>query len=150
EARQFLADKDPARRAHLVDRLLERPEYVDFWTMRWGDILRIDQNKVGAQGAVAMTRWLRHRLQDNVPYDRLAYEVLTARGNTAAEGPAAFYKAVNGPEALARSFSQLFLGVRIECAQCHHHPSERWGQDDYFALAGLFTGVATKPAPNGN
>src|SRR5581483_11723632 len=84
-----------------------------------------------------------------VPYDRLAYEVLTARGNTAAEGPAAFYKAVNGPEALARSFSQLFLGVRIECAQCHHHPSERWGQDDYFALAGFFTGVATKPLPGG-
>jgi len=150
EARQFLSDKDPQRRARLIDRLLERDEYADFWTLRWGDILRIDQNKIKPQGAVAMTRWLRRRIRENAPYDRLVYEILTARGNTASEGPAAFYKAVTGPEALGRSISQLFLGVRIECAQCHHHPSEKWGQEDYFALAGFFTGMATKPAADGN
>jgi len=150
EARKFLADKDPNRRARLIDRLLEREEYADYWTMRWGDILRIDQAKIKPAGAVAMTRWLRKNIRENVPYDRMVYEIITARGNSASEGPVGFYKAVTGPEAIARSFSQLFLGVRIECAQCHHHPSEKWGQEDYFALAGLFTGVAHKPVSDGN
>lgn len=144
EARDFLADKRPNRRAVLIDRLLDRPEYADYWAMRWSDLLRVDRDTITPAGAVAMTRWLRRQFADNRPYDEFARTILTARGGVADEGPAAIYKALATPEEMSRSFSQLFLGVRIQCAQCHHHPSERWSQDDYFALAGFFTGVGRK------
>lgn len=149
EAREFLADTDPAKRSRLVDRLLQREEYADYCTMRWSDLLRIDKDRVTAQGAVAMTRWLRRQFAENRPYDSFARDVLTVLGPTQAEGPGSFYKVLDAPDVLARSISQLFLGVRIECAQCHHHPSERWGQDDYYGLAGFFTGIGRKTLPSG-
>lgn len=149
EARAFLADSASDKRARLVDRLLERPEYADYWTMRFSDLLRVDQLKISPAGALAMTRWLHQQFAENRPYDSLVRELLTARGNLTAEGPAAFYKAMDKPEVLARGISQVFLGVRIECAQCHHHPSDRWGQDDYAAMAGLFTGITHKRMPGG-
>jgi len=147
EARTFLADTRADKRARLIDQLLQRPEYADYWAMRWSDLLRVDRDTITPAGAVAMTRWLRKQFADNRPYDEFVRDILTARGNTADEGPAAIYKALTTPEEMSRSFSQVFLGVRIQCAQCHHHPSERWGQDDYFALAGFFTGVGHKPLP---
>ena len=149
EARAFLAGTDPAKRAKLVDQLLQRPEYADYWAMRWSDILRVDKDNVTPQGAVAISRWLRRQFAENRPYDQFVRDILTVQGSTAAEGPAAFYKVLNTPDVMSRSISQVFLGVRIECAQCHHHPSEKWGQDDYYALAGLFTGVTRKPLPGG-
>lgn len=139
----------PNARAKLVDRLLERPEYADYWTMRWSDILRVDKDAVTPQGAVAMTRWLRRQLAENRPYDAFAREILTALGDTAAEGPAAFYRVLDKPDVMSRSVSQVFLGARIECAQCHHHPSDRWSQDDYYGLAGFFTGIGRKKLPSG-
>lgn len=149
EARAFLADASPDKRARVIDHLLEREEYADYWTMKWLDILRADQLAISPQGAVAMQRWLKHSYQQNKPYDRFARELLTVQGNTSAEGPGSFYKVLSKPEEAARSVSQLLLGVRIECAQCHHHPSERWSQEDYVGLAGFFTGVSLKKLPNG-
>jgi hypothetical protein len=104
---------------------------------------------VTPQGAVAMTRWIRRQFAENRPYDQFARDIVLARGSTTADGPAAIYKALGTPEVAAQSISQVFLGVRIECAQCHHHPSEKWSQDDYWALAGMFSGVARKPLPGG-
>jgi hypothetical protein len=150
EARDFLADADPRKRERLIDELLARDEYADYWTMRWSDILLIDRDKIGAEGAVAMTRWLRRQFAENRPYDELVRAMLTAEGDVRAEGPASLYTVLDSPEATARSMSQLFLGVRIECAQCHHHPFEKWGQDDYVALSGFFTGVKRKGLPGGN
>jgi hypothetical protein len=147
EARSFLADNRADKRARLIDQLLQRPEYADYWTMRWSDLLQVDRDRIKPAGAVAITRWLRRQFAENRPYDEWVRDIVTARGSTADEGPAAFYKALTTPEDMSRSFSQLFLGVRIACAQCHHHPSERWGQDDYFALAGFFTGVGRKTLP---
>jgi hypothetical protein len=149
EAREFLRDPSPSKRARLLDALLERPEYADYWAMRWSDVLRVDRDAVTPQGAVAMSRWLRRTFAENTPYDRFVRAVITARGDTTAPGPAALYKALGSPEVMARSLSQVFLGVRIECAQCHHHPSERWDQKDYYALGGFFTGVERKPLPGG-
>ncbi len=149
DARAFLADTSPDKRARLVDALLDRPEYADYWAMRWADILRVDRDKLTAEGAVAMTRWLRRQFAENRPYDAFVRNLLTARGATHAEGPAAFYKAFDSPEVAGRSVSQLFLGVRIECAQCHHHPAERWSQADYVAWAGFFTGMKRKKLPGG-
>ena len=149
EARAFLADAAPDKRARLIDRLLNRPEYAEYWTMRWSDILRVDKDKLTPEGAVAVTRWLRRQFQQNRPYDAMVRDILTVKGHTQAEGPAALYKVLDKPEVVGRSFSQVFLGVRIECAQCHHHPFERWGQEDYFGLAGFFTGVTRKKLPSG-
>jgi len=149
EVRAFLADKSPDKRAKLVDALLERPEYADYWTMRFSDLLRVDQQKITPAGAVAMTRWLRRGFGENRPYDAMVRELLTAKGSTTAEGPVAYFKAVDTPELMARYISQAFLGVRIECAQCHHHPADRWGQEDYFAMAALFGGVVKKKTPEG-
>jgi hypothetical protein len=147
EARAFLADLRPDRRARLIDALLERPEYADYWTMLWSDLLRVDRDAITPAGAVAVTRWLRTQFAENRPYDAWVRAILTARGSIGDEGPAALYKVLATPEDLSRSFSQLFLGTRIQCAQCHHHPSDRWGQEDYYALAGFFTGIGRKAPP---
>lgn len=149
EAKTFLADKSADKRKKLIDQLLGRPEYADYWAMRWSDLLRVDRDAVTPAGAVAMTRWLRRQFAENRPYDQMVSQILTARGNIAEEGPASLYKALPKPEDMSRSFSQLFFGIRISCAQCHHHPSDRWGQDDYFALAGFFTGINVKASPGG-
>ncbi len=149
EARAFLADVAPDKRARLIDRVLAREEYADYWTMRWSDLLRVDKDRVTVPGAVAMTRWLHRQFAENRSYDEFARQVVTAQGNVGGESPASFYRVLDTPEALARSISQLFLGVRIECAQCHHHPAEKWAQDDYYALAGFFTGVTRKNLPSG-
>lgn len=149
ETRHFLSSSDQDKRAKLIDVLLERDEYVDYSTMRWLDILRADQLKISPQGTVAMQRWLQRHFRENRPFDQFARELLTVQGNTSAEGPGSFYKILNKPDAAAQAVSQLLLGVRIECAQCHHHPSERWSQADYVGLTGFFTGLKLKKLPNG-
>lgn len=149
EARRFLVDPSPDKRARVIDELLERPEYADYWTMKWADLLRADKIRITPQGTVGLTRWLHRQFERNRPYDEMVREILTAQGPVQSESPAGFYKALEQPEVASRSFSQLFLGVRIECAQCHHHPSERWSQDDYAGLAGFFTGVSFKKLPDG-
>ena len=148
-ARAFLADTNPDKRRQLVDQLLKSPEYADFWAQRWADLLQVDKDTVSPEGTVAMTRWIHSQLKRNVPFDQFARSVLTVQGSTFSESPAAFHLVQDTPEKLARSVSQLFLGVRIECAQCHHHPFERWDQKDYFGFAGIFTSVARKPNPRG-
>lgn len=150
EARRFLDDPAPDKRARLVDQLLERPEYAAYWAMKWSNLLRADKVKITPQATVGLTRWLRQQFATNRPYDAMVREILTAQGPVQSESPVAFFKAVDQPELASRSVSQLFLGVRIECAQCHHHPSERWGQDDYAGLVGFFTGVASKKLPEGS
>ncbi|MFM7071326.1 MAG: DUF1549 and DUF1553 domain-containing protein [Planctomycetota bacterium] len=149
EARRFLDDQAPNKRERLISELLDRPEYASYWAMKWSNLLRADKVKVTPQATVGLTRWLRRQFATNRPYDQMVRDILTAQGPIQNESPAAFFKAVDQPELASRSVSQLFLGVRIECAQCHHHPSERWGQDDYAGLVGFFTGVATKKLPEG-
>jgi hypothetical protein len=149
EVRTFLASTDPKKREKLIGQLLDRPEYSDYWAMKWADLLRVDRDAITPKAAVAISRWLRQQFAENRPYDQFARDILTARGNTAREGPAAVYAVMQSPEELSRSIAQLFCGVRIACAQCHHHPSAKWSQDDYFALAGFFSGVTRKPLPGG-
>jgi len=149
EVREFLADTRSDRREQIVRDLMQRPEYASFWAQRWADLLRVDKDIIAPEGAVGMTRWIRSRIETNQPYDQFVREILTAGGSTFAASPAGFFQVHATPEDLARSTSQLFLGVRIECAQCHHHPFERWGQEDYFAWAGFFTGVKSSAQPGG-
>ncbi len=149
EARTFLADPRPDRRARLADALLERPEYVDFWALQWADILRIDRQKLQAKGAYTFYEWLRACLRKNLPYDRFVREILTAQGSSDRIGPANLYRVLTTPEQLAGTIGQVFLGVRIECAQCHHHPFDKWTQDDFHGMVGFFTQVKRQPDGEG-
>jgi hypothetical protein len=144
ETRAFLANRDPGKRAKLVDVLLQRPEYADYWGMRWADLLQVNRDPLFPKGAYAYDRWVRDNFRRNRPYNEFAYELLTAQGHTYRDGPANFFRAVSSPVSAAISVSQLFLGVRLECAQCHHHPYERWSQDDFYHLAAYFARMQSK------
>jgi len=145
EARAFLADKTPAKRKRLIDHVLGRPEYADYWALKWSDILLVNRDKLGDRGAFEFHRWLRKQFALNRPYDQWVRELVTASGMSAKNGPVNFYRAAQTPEDMAKAVSQVFLGIRLECAQCHHHPFEKWGQDDFYGLAGFFSGVERKP-----
>ncbi|MFO0880593.1 MAG: DUF1553 domain-containing protein [Gemmataceae bacterium] len=141
EARRFLADRRPDRRARLVDELLARPEFADYWTLKWADVLRVDRAALGAKQARAYHAWIRRHLAQNTPLDQLARELITSEGPVAESPGASFYKAVKKPGEMAGTFTQVFLGVRIACAECHHHPFDRWGQEDYHAITAYFNGL---------
>jgi len=142
EAREHLADQRPDRRARLVDQLLQRPEYADYWALKWSDLLRVNRQALGHQQAYEYYRWIRQSFAQNKPLDELARNIVTAKGPVKEVPEAHFYHAVSQPDQMASTVSQVFLGVRIECAQCHHHPYDRWGQKDYFGMQAFFTQVS--------
>jgi len=144
EVRKFLADTDAQKRGKLIDGLLDRPEYADFWALKWSDVLRVDRQALGARDAYAYYRWVRESIVENKPFDRLTRELVTAEGPLDEVPAAAFYKAVPKPGEAANTLAQVFLGVRIGCAECHHHPFDRWGQSDYYGMAAFFTPVTVK------
>ena len=137
-SRTFIADDDPDKRTKLVDRLLDRPEYVDYWTLKWGDVLRVNSDKLGAQGMLAFNLWLREAFRANMPVNRMVEELVTAQGSIFSNGPANFFRVASSPDDLAETTAQVFMGVRLQCAKCHHHPFEAYGQDDYYAPGRLF------------
>ena len=139
--RKFLADPRPDKRERLVDSVLNRSEFADYWAMRWADILLVDRNALGERGALEFHQWLRQQVAENRPYDEWVRELLTSTGNTGKYGPVNFYRAVRTPVDLTRSVSQAFLGIRMDCAQCHHHPFEIWSQSDFYGMAGFFNGL---------
>jgi hypothetical protein len=144
EARAFLGDKDPKRRERLVDRLLDRPEYADYWANKWADLLRPNPYRVGIKAVYNLDAWLRDAFRKNLPYDQFVRELLTAKGSTFRNGAAVLFRDRREPEEITTIVSQLFLGVRLECARCHHHPFEIWGQDDFYSLAAFFARIGRK------
>jgi hypothetical protein len=144
EVDAFLADPYPDKRAQWIDRILDRPEYVDYWALKWGDLLRISADKLGAQGMLAFNLWLRDSLRANKPFSRMAEELVTAQGSIYTNGPANYFRVASGPDDLAETTAQVFMGVRLQCAKCHHHPFESYGQDDYYGLAAYFARIRTK------
>lgn len=149
EAASFLADASPDRRARLVDSLLSRPEYAEFWALKWADLLRINREELGARPAFQYHQWLRQSLQRNQPYNEFLRELVLAQGNSERNWAVNFYRAFDNPVELSNAVSQVFLGIRLECAKCHHHPYEKWGQDDFYALAAFFPRVQKKPGAPG-
>jgi len=149
EAEAFLADTDPRKREKQVDELLARPAHASYFALKWGDILRNRRNGlVGVGGAqvrtTALHGWIRDSLAKNKPYDHFVREILTAKGDfsgTDAQPPVGWYNVLRTPQALVDDTAQAFLGTRIQCAQCHHHPYEKWSQDDYWGLAAFFARV---------
>ncbi|MBI1913328.1 MAG: DUF1553 domain-containing protein [Planctomycetes bacterium] len=149
EARRFLADRRPDRRLRLVDELLARPEYADFWALKWADLLRVDRQVLGHKRAYAYYKWVRDSLARNRPYDRFVRDILTAEGPLADVPAGNFYKVVTESGKAASDVAQVFLGVRIACAQCHHHPFDRWSQTDYQGMLAFFAQVGARPSPRG-
>jgi hypothetical protein len=144
EARAFLADKSPVKRDELVEALLARPEYADYWANKWVDLLRPNPYRVGIKPTMALDAWIREAFRENRPYDQFVRELLTAEGSAWRNGAATFFRDRRTPDEITTVVSQLFLGVRLECAKCHHHPFEVWGQDDFYSLAAYFSRVAHK------
>ncbi len=144
EARTFLADQGANKRKRLVDRLLARPEYVDYWTLRWADMLRCSRQTLGDKGMASLYQWIRDAVAENEPWDRFARGLLLAQGSAFSNGAANYFRGAASPNALAETTSQVFLGVRMECAKCHNHPYERWTQNQYYQMAAFFARVASK------
>ena len=144
EVRAFLADPSSDKRARLVDALLERPEYADHWAAKWADLLRPNPYHVGIKAVVNYDAWIRDSFRQNKPYDQFVRELVTARGSTWENGAAVMFRDRREPAELTTLVSQLFLGVRLECAKCHHHPFEKWGQDDFYSFAAYFARLGHK------
>jgi hypothetical protein len=152
EVRQFLSDTDPKKREKLVDALLQRPEFVDFWTMKWGDLLRVKRDfpiHLWDKGMWAFYRFIRTSLAQNKPYDQFVRELLLSEGSGYRDGVANFYRAVpeREPKTWAETVATVFMGVRIDCAKCHSHPYEPWTQNDHHGLAAFFAKVGVKDTP---
>jgi len=141
EVTAFAEDVDPAKRAKIVDRLLERPEYSKFWALKWGDLLRLTSGQVTNEGVYKYYRWVERSFRENQPYDEFATELLTATGSTFSNPAANFYRTSKDMNDCVETISQVFLGARLQCAKCHNHPFERWTQDNYYGMAAFFNRV---------
>ncbi len=144
EARAFAASHDPQKRDALVRTLMARPEFIDFWAYKWSDLLRVNRGTLKDKGMWAYYSYIHDAVRDNKPWDVIAREVLTARGNTFLDGPANYFRTALKPEELAENVSQGFMGIRVQCAKCHNHPLEKWTQNEYYGMANLFARVKFK------
>jgi hypothetical protein len=146
ERAQFLADSAPDRRTRVVDALMARKEFVELWVMRWAEILQIRSqgNEVSPKGAILYHQWLDRRIAANEPIDRMVRDLLTATGGTFDNPPTNYFQLERNTLKLAENVAQAFLGMRIQCAQCHNHPFDRWTMDDYYGFAAFFAQIGRK------
>ena len=144
EVDAFLADRRPDKRARLVDALLDRPEYADYWGLKWGDLLRSNRPALGVKGMWSFSNWIHDQLRVNRPVNSFVHDLILAQGSTFTNGPSNYYRVASNPQDLAETTSQVFLGVRLQCARCHHHPFEKWSQADYYQFAAFFARIGLK------
>jgi hypothetical protein len=149
EARSFLESTDPAKRDKLIDRLVDRPEFADFWALKWADLLRNEEKTMGEKGSWVLQRWLRDELARDVSLDSMVRKIVGGLGSTWQNPPASFHRTNRDPTVAAESVGQVFLGIRIQCARCHNHPFDVWTQDDYYGLAAFFANIARKQPSDG-
>jgi mono/diheme cytochrome c family protein len=146
ETRGFYADRGPMKRERWIERLLDDSNFADYWANKWADLLRPNPDRVGVKSIFVLDQWLRESFRQNKPFDQFAREILTAEGTNHRDGPAVVYRDRREPPDRTTLFSQLFLGTRMECAKCHHHPNERWSQDDFYQFAAFFGPLKQKGA----
>ena len=140
----FVADSDPAKRDRWIDQLLARPEFVDYWTYRWSDVLLVNGRRLRPKAVEAYYRWVRQHVRDNTAWNQVVREIVTATGSSYENGATNFYALHQSPEEMTENVSQAFLGLSIGCAKCHNHPLEKWTNDQYYAMANLFARVRAK------
>jgi hypothetical protein len=147
--RAFVADSDPAKREKLVDRLVDSTEHSFYFATKWADILRVKRgNNINrAYGTFVFHDWIRHAIADDMPLDEFARQILGAVGDETKCPPVVWYKDLQTPDQFVDNAAQVFLGTRLQCAQCHHHPYEKWSQDDYWGLAAFFGRLGRKVVP---
>jgi hypothetical protein len=144
EVAAFLADPNPKKREKLIDRLLERPEFVDYWAYRWSDLFLVSSRKLPQSAMWAFYRKIRQSVADNQPWDAFARDILTSSGSTLANGGGNYFVLHKDVSEIAEATAITFLGMSVGCAKCHNHPLEKWTQDEYWAFANLFSRVGLK------
>ena len=148
EARTFISDTGPDKRQRLVEALLQRPEYADFWTLKWSDLLRNEERTLDRKGVQAFHDWIRGSIAVNKPLDEFVRELVSGTGSTYSNPAANYYRANRDAVTRGEATAELFLGVRLQCAKCHNHPFDRWTQDDYYGWADLFSRIQYKILEN--
>ncbi|MEX0938776.1 MAG: DUF1549 and DUF1553 domain-containing protein [Pirellulales bacterium] len=145
ESQEFMADASENKRDRLIDRLLGSIDYAENFANKWATVLRNKRvQDTYKHGTYAFHMWIRNSLHQNMPYDQFVREIVAASGDIGRNPPVAWYREVNEVEEQVEDTAQLFLGMRIQCARCHHHPFEKWSQKDYYSLAAFFSQVQRK------
>ena len=149
QVRQFLADKRTSRekRDAMIDQLIGSDPFVDHWANKWSDLLQVNSKFLGGEGARAFHGWIRQQIKDNTPYDKFAYQILSAKGSNKENPAASYFKILRKPEETMENTTHLFLGVRFNCNKCHDHPFERWSHTQYYETAAYFARLGLKKDP---
>jgi hypothetical protein len=150
EVKAFLNDRSPDKRARLIDRLLERPEFVDYWAYKWSDMLLITTRRLPQPAVWSFYQHVRQGVADNKPWDRFTRDILTASGSNLQNGAANYFVLHKDVAALSEATAVTFMGMSLTCARCHNHPLERWTQDQYWQMANLFSRVGLKNGERGS
>ena len=151
ERANFLADANPKKREALVDNLLSRKEFTEIWVMKWAELLQIrstgdNPDQVSYKAATLWYEWLRERIANNEPFNKIIYELLASKGGTFGNPATNYFKLEPDVKKMTENAAQVFMGTRIQCAQCHDHPFDRWTMDDYYGFASFFAQVKRKRA----
>jgi len=144
EVAAFAADASPRKRDALIDSLLERTEFIDYWTYKWCDVLTVSGNRLRPKGVEAYYKWIRNEVAENTPWDEFVRRIVTSTGSSIDNGATNFFALHQDPENMAENVSQAFMGLSIACAKCHNHPLEKWTNNQYYAFANLFSRVRAK------
>ena len=147
EARAFLADPSADKRDKLIESLLSRGEFVDYWAYQWSDLLLVNSERLRPTAMWAYYSWIRNQVEANTPWDEFARRVVTAKGSTLENGAANFFVLHQDPLEMSETTTVAFLGMSINCARCHNHPLEKWTNDQYYSMASLYARVRLKTAP---
>lgn len=149
KVKSFLADPrhSQVKRNELIDSLIGNPEFVEFWTNKWSDLLQVNRKFLAPEGAKLFREWIRKEVAENTPYDKFAQKIITATGSNKDNPPASYYKILRTPEDTMENTTHLFLATRFNCNKCHDHPFERWTQDNYYEMAAFFAQVGLKADP---
>lgn len=148
ETQAFLSETRPDKREQLIDALVERPEFADYWALKWADLLRAEEKALDSRGVQMLHQWLRQSIRDGKPMNQFAAELIAGRGSSYSHPPSNYYRALREPYVRAETSAQVFLGIRLQCAKCHNHPFDRWTQDDYHAFAAFFARVQYRVLAN--
>jgi hypothetical protein len=144
EAKKFVADGSPDKRDALIEKILQRKEFVDYWAYKWSDLLLVNTKQLRPPAMWAYYNWIRNNVSANTPWDQFVRQVVTAQGSTLENGACNFYLLHDDPKTMTETTSQAFLGMSINCARCHNHPMEKWTNDQYYGMANLFARVRFK------
>ena len=149
QVKLFLADKRPTieKRNAKIDQLIGSPQFIEHWTLKWSDLLLSNSKFITEKGSWAFPNWIRRAVATNMAFDKFVYQLMTANGSTFENPAANYYRISREPKVVMENMTQVFIGTRFQCNQCHDHPFERWTQRQYYELSAYFAGVGRKAGP---